>query len=347
MSAAWTRLPPAMAAAAAAAGLELREFVPTVRLPGLTPGRGLCWTDHLGRAVDVPDPAWVSSIRGVWHVIKSLHPQHPDYEAWRLAQALANRPRWGWGIPHGCAQGRVVHVVGNGPTAVKAIGQVGDDDLVIAINGALLLRRRGLPVTWWCMGDACFPPTFGADPEAGARWAQTMLDDGLDDVDLIAAACSYAPLVAACRSAHTWLGCHGPPYSFYRHLAPTDCSMLPTLVVGPATASSMIHLAAFFLRAREIVVWGLDCGVPGATDPRAQPTHAANTACDATDPWAAEGRPWWQVSGYDGPVLTCVEYDAVKRSVDASCLFAWDAGVPVWTGAGAGGVVLAGAPRRG
>lgn len=323
----WRLLPESVAAEAAAAGFALRDL----SLPrGMPPGRGLRYAQG-DVEIDVPDPGWVSDTAGAWCALTSLHRQHPEHEAWKMAQALANRRRWTWGVARGSAAGQTVHVVGNGPSARKALGQVGPDDVVIAINGALLLREEGLPVTFWSMGDACLPSSFGGDGTLHDTWAAAMLEHGLGDVDLVASPFSYAPLVAACRSVHTWLGCHGPPFHFYRHLVPEGTRLL-TLVNAPSTAPTMVHLA-WWLGAREVVLWGLDCGVPGDAAPDEQPLHAAMTALDAANPILTR-RAWRKVAGYDGDVWTCSVYDGVRRALEAVCLFAMDAGVAVTTGAG-------------
>lgn len=343
-----TGLSEEMLAGVRAAGLELHG-VRSLR-PGTVPdGRILRYVaapDLPYSYVDVADPVWISTYPGTWLHFGSTE-QDPEHEAWRIGQALLNRMSWTWGLPFDICANRRVHIVGNGPSARGAIGNIAPGDAVIAINGALELRNDGLPVTWWCMGDAMFPPTFATpDDPMGMASAQSWLDRlrsrcDLSITDGIFTAFSYHEVVQACRSGHTWLGAHTGPALFFRHIVPKGAKVL-TLTVSGAVICAMVHLA-WRLGSRDIVLWGADCGTPGGksgTDVR----HAGlvDAAQEAADPVGRRNN-WYQAEGVAGPYLTTPSYDQQRKHLDAVCLFLQDDGCRVWNASA--GARLIGAPK--
>lgn len=334
----WRKLPEAMRAEVEASGLSMFG-VRTIR-KDVPPGRILRYATPVENArlshVDVADPVWISTYPGTWIHFGAMMPdEDPEHEAWRLDQALRNRLSWTWDLPFDTCAGRRVHIIGNGPSARNAIGNVGPEDRTIVINGALSLRNEGLPVTWWCFGDAMYPPSFGTpeDPDggkSGQAWMDRLLaQNDLSTVDGIFTAFAYHEIAKRCRSGRTWLGAHTGPNLFVRHIVPRGVALL-TLTVSGAVICAMAHLA-WRLGAREIVLWGADAGIPGGQS-GSDVRHAGlvDAKLEGADPTARS--KWYQAEGVDGPYLTTPFYESQRKHLDAVCLFIQDAGVPVWSG---------------
>lgn len=262
-----------------------------------------------GRPVDIVDPVWVSMTPGSYQKIR-LYPEHPDYEAHRLTQALQTRTTWEWIFEPGCMAGCTVHLVGNGPSAPRVLDYARPGDVTVCINGAASLLKPD----FWFLADSGF---VGGEP-----WVEAMASIDVAGVNCIFSAESPARLVlqAAARAAscNTFLFATAGPFQFYQHLVPVGRN-LPFFTIGRQTIVPALHFA-WWIGAKQVYLYGIDQGCA------VRPTSIEDYHAGLSTPNAALlNKEWCQVGG----VWTHADMQASAKAVDGMCLWLQDFGIRV------------------